>query len=148
MPYWFDGNSLVGRSAAGLRNDRQTRRGFLELLSRLHVARGGGFEVYFDGDDPDRARPPRGVRLRYCAPLSADDAIIGKLGEIRAPAEITVVTNDRALATACRDAGARTMDWARFSSGIKYRRDATGKEDPVNVDEWAKYFGIEDATME
>src|SRR5512140_1005050 len=103
MPYWFDANSLVGRSAAGLRQDRHTRREFLELLSRLHTSRGGTFEVFFDGGDPDRARPPRGVRVRYCAPLSTDDFLLRRLGEKRTPGEGTVVTNDHALASACRN---------------------------------------------
>jgi len=148
MPYWFDGNSLVGRSAAELRDDRQTRRGFLELLSRLHLSRGGTFEVFFDGDDPDRAKPPRGVRVRYSAPFSADDWILKRVAEIRTPGEVTVVTNDHALASACRDAGVRTMDWGRFTRGIRYRRDANGKEEPVDVRDWVRFFGIEDGSLE
>src|SRR5512140_3265155 len=115
MPYWLDGNSLVGQSAARLRSDRRTRRGFLELLSGLHAARGGAFEVFFDGDDPDRARPPRGVRVRYGAPRSADESIVERLAEIRAPGEVTVVTNDHALSRRCRDAGAKTADWSSFA---------------------------------
>ena len=145
MPYWFDGNSLVGRSAARLRSDRRTRQGFLEMLAGLHAARGGAFEVFFDGDDPDRARPPRGVRIRYCAPFSADDFIVQRLAEIRTPAEVTVVTNDRDLAHRCRDAGARTADWSGFTGKIRFRRDAGGKEEPVDVEDWARFLGIDDS---
>jgi hypothetical protein len=148
MPYWFDANSLVGRSAAGLRQDRHMRREFLEMLSRLHASRGGAFEVFFDGDAPDRTKPPRGVRVRYSAPLSADDFLVRRLGEIRTPGEVTVVTNDHALASACRNAGARTVDWAGFSGRVRYRREVPGKDKPVDVEDWAKYFGLEDDNLE
>jgi predicted RNA-binding protein with PIN domain len=144
MPYWFDGNNLVGQSAARLRSDRQTRQEFLAMLSSLHVARGGAFEVFFDGDDSDRARPPRGVRVRYSAPLSTDDAILQRLEAACNPSEVIVVTNDRSLARRCRDAGARTADWSQFTSRIKYQRRPLEGDQTVDLEEWARYFGIED----
>ncbi len=150
MPYWFDGNNLVGQPAATLRSDRRTRQAFLDLLSQLHIARGGAFEVFFDGDDPDRARSPRGVRVRYCAPLSADDAIVDRLAGVRAAAEVTVVTNDHRLTRRCRDAGARTKNWGEFTSAIKDRRGGKEKEkeERVDVDDWARFFGMDDGAIE
>ena len=97
MPYWFDGNNLIGRSAAAAKSDAGTRRAFLSTLSSLHRSGGGRFLVYFDGDDPDRAAMPPGISVRYSAPYSADEAMARRLREIQHPAEIIIVTNDRQL---------------------------------------------------
>ncbi len=122
MPYWFDGNNLIGLTAQRARTERETRKQFLAYLSSCAKMRGGRFLVYFDGDDPDRAVPPAGVRVRYSAPLSTDDAIIRDLAGCRAPAEVIVVTNDRSLASRSRDAGAKTLDWREFAAKASPRR--------------------------
>ena len=45
----------------------------------------------------------------------------------------------------CRDAGARTADWSGFTGKIRFRRDAGGKEEPVDVEDWARFLGIDDS---
>jgi hypothetical protein len=151
MPYWFDGNNLIGQSAAAARQDPKTRRSFLALLSGYATSRGGRFVVFFDGDDPDRAVPPRGVQVRYSAPLSTDDAILRHADGAPSPAEITVVTNDHGLAAQCRGSGLKTMDWRAFtdkmaaSSGM--RRNAAPKEEKVDLEEWSRYFGLDPKTF-
>lgn len=147
MPYWFDGNNLIGLSAAAARQDRGTRRSFLELLSGYAQARGGRFLVFFDGDDSDRTMPPRGVRMRTSAPLSTDDAILDAIHGSSSPGEIIVVTNDHGLAGRCRHAGAKTMDWREFTARMSRspRKAATqaAKNDKIDVEEWSRYFGID-----
>jgi YacP-like NYN domain len=148
MPYWFDGNNLVGQPAAQLRSDRRTRRAFLEFLSSCAGSRRARFIVFFDGDDPDHAMPPRGVQVRYSAPLSTDDAILRRLAEIRIPAEVTIVTNDRSLSDRCAALKARGMDWAEFAARMKRRASSGCKDEPVDVGEWADYFGLEGDSLE
>jgi hypothetical protein len=147
MPYWFDGNNLIGQSAAVARQDPKTRKSFLALLSGYATSRGGRFLVFFDGEDSDRSLPPPGVRVRYSAPHSTDDAILREAEGARSPAEITVVTNDRALAGRCRSAGVKTMDWRRFAekmaSGSNRSGTATPREDKVDLDDWSRYFGMD-----
>jgi len=147
MPYWFDGNNLIGQSAAAAREDPKTRRSFLSLLSSYATSRGGRFVVFFDGDDSGRALPPRGVRLRYSAPLSTDNAILRDAEGARSPAEIIVVTNDRGLAARCRSISVKTMDWRQFttrmSSGSEAHRKDAPKEENVDLNEWSRYFGID-----
>jgi len=147
MPYWFDGNNLIGMSAAAAQQDRKTRRSFLGLLSGYALARGGRFTVFFDGDDADRAMPPRGVRVRYSAPLSTDDAILNQVNGSAAPAEIIVVTNDHTLAGRCRDAGAKTMDWRQFTArmhrGPGKPASQPSRDEQVDLDDWSRYFGID-----
>src|SRR5512142_2531142 len=111
MPYWFDGNNLIGLSAAAARADSRARKDFLSALSSYHKSGGGRFLVYFDGDDPDRSASPPGVAVRFSAPLSTDEAIVRGLQQARNTTEIIVVTNDRTLMTRCRDEGASVLDW-------------------------------------
>jgi predicted RNA-binding protein with PIN domain len=151
MPYWLDGNNLIGQTAARARNDKETRRAFLKLLSGYAAQRGGLFTVFFDGDDPDRSIPPSGVQVRYSAPLSTDDALLQRLCGLQHPGEVIVVTNDSELRSRCRNAGAQVLDWGEFNSVIRkgrFRKNSTERNDPVDVDEWARFFGLDDDSLE
>jgi predicted RNA-binding protein with PIN domain len=145
MPYWFDGNNLIGQSVVSAQADSRIRQAFLFSLSAYRKAGGGKFLVYFDGDDRDRKTAPTGVVIRYSAPLSADEAIVRRLREIRRPSEVIVVTNDRKLMRRCRDAGATTMGWNQFISKMRPRttraRSGSKSQEPVDVDDWMSYFG-------
>jgi hypothetical protein len=147
MPYWFDGNNLIGRSAAAAKSDSGTRRAFLSRLSSLHRSGGGRFLVYFDGDDPDRAAMPPGITVRYSAPYSADEAMSRRLREIQHPAEIIIITNDRQLMTQCRNEGAKTMTWQEFTEKMQSRSAGRPKknapEKPVDLEEWIDFFGLD-----
>lgn len=146
MPYWFDGNNLIGQSAAAANADRRTRRAFLSELSSYRQAGGGRFLVYFDGDDPDRSAAPPGVTVRFSAPVSSDEAIVRGLEANQKPAEITVVTNDRELILRCRERGSGTLTWSEFASKMKSRhslpRTRTEKQEQIDVDDWIRYFGL------
>jgi predicted RNA-binding protein with PIN domain len=148
MPYWFDGNNLIGQSAAESRIRPQVQHKFLSALSVYRKAGGGRFFVYFDGDDKDRTMPPAGIKVRYSAPLSADKAIVRRLGEIRHPEEVIVVTNDRQLQHHCRNSGAKVLDWPQFILKMRSRKIRTDREkesdQSVDVDEWLKYFGLDE----
>jgi predicted RNA-binding protein with PIN domain len=148
MPYWFDGNNIIGQSAALAKADTQTRREFLSALSSRRKAGGGNFLVYFDGDDPGRDSSPPGVAIRYSAPESTDALILRRLKEIRHPSEVIVVTNDRELIARCRDAGASAMNWSQFTSKMKSRltvqpRISDDSQERVDVDDWMRYFGLD-----
>ncbi len=152
MPYWFDGNNLIGQSAEASRKDPQRRRAFLEMLSAYASTRGGRFLVFFDGDDTDRSMPPRGVRVRYSAPLSADDAVLHLAEGAKAPSEIIVVTNDHTLASRCRNAGTKVMDWGKFTARMEASTQAgtrqESKEEKIDLQEWSKYFGVDPEDLE
>jgi predicted RNA-binding protein with PIN domain len=148
MPYWFDGNNLIGQSTAAAREDANTRRAFLSTLASYHRSGGGKFLVYFDGDDPDRSASPPGVAVRYSAPLSSDEVILQRLRESRHSPEVIVVTNDRELIARCRNEGASVLTWPEFSTKMKSRRPLhparTDLQKHVDVDDWMRYFGFED----
>jgi predicted RNA-binding protein with PIN domain len=147
MPYWFDGNNLIGQSAAAARADARARKEFLSALHVYHRSGGGKFLVYFDGDDRDRSASPPGVSIRYSAPASTDEAILQRLREIRNPLEVIIVTNDRELAVRCRHAGAAVLTWNEFTTRMQSRRVRQKNRDDqperVDIDEWMRYFGLE-----
>jgi len=148
MPYWFDGNNLMGQSAAAAREDARMRRAFLSALSSYQRSGGGRFLVYFDGDVAHSSAAPPGIIVRYSAPESTDTTILRRLREIRHPSEVIVVTNDRDLAVRCRDAGAATVDWRTFTMKMQSRpqsrpRKQTASQDPVDVEYWMRYFGLD-----
>jgi predicted RNA-binding protein with PIN domain len=147
MPYWFDGNNLIGQSAAAAKVNPGIRRAFLSTLSSYHALRGGKFTIYFDGDDPGGSPSPPGVGIRFSAPLSTDEAILRRLKEIQHPAEVIVVTNDRELMSRCRNAGAATIGWSEFESKMKTGssrgRRKTEPQDPIDVEDWIRYFGLD-----
>ena len=147
MPYWFDGNNLIGQSAAVARVDSQARQSFLSALVSYHRSGGGRFLVYFDGDDPGRSASPPGVAVRYSAPHSTDEVILQRLREVRNPSEVIIVTNDRQLTVRCRDEGAAVLTWGEFTVRMQSRRATTSgrpeAQQNVDVDDWMRYFGIE-----
>jgi predicted RNA-binding protein with PIN domain len=146
MPYWFDGNNLIGQSAAAACKDSKTRRSFLSILSSYHKSGGGRFTVYFDGDDPSRTAAPPGVSVRFSAPLSTDEVFVRRLRDIQHPAEVIVVTNDRELMRRCRDLGASALTWRQFTSKMQSRsapsRTRNDSPDNVDVEDWLRYFGF------
>ena len=149
MPYWFDGNNLIGLSAAAARADRRSRAAFLSALHGWRSTGGGRFLVWFDGDDPADMRPPPGVTVRYSAPESADAAICRRLREIERPGEVIIVTNDRELASRCRNNGANALDWNRFMIKMQARSEArqthhTPVDTSVDVDDWMRFFGVDE----
>jgi predicted RNA-binding protein with PIN domain len=148
MPYWFDGNNLIGQSAEAAKTDTQTRRAFLSALSTYHKSGGGRFLVYFDGDDPCPSAAPPGVSVRYSAPESADALILRCLRERRLPAEVIIVTNDRELMARCRNGGAAVLDWRQFMAKMQSRpmpqpRDSGDSRERVDVADWMRYFGLD-----
>ncbi len=147
MPYWFDGNNLIGQSVASVQADSRVQRAFLCSLGAYRKSHGGKFLVYFDGDDTVPAAAPPGIGIRYSAPLSADEAIVRRLREIRRPSEVIVVTNDRELMNRCRSAGAPAMDWGQFAIKMQSRNSTSPAgndfQEPVDVEDWARYFGMD-----
>jgi predicted RNA-binding protein with PIN domain len=148
MPYWFDGNNLIGLSAAAARADSRARRAFISALHSYHRSGGGKFLVYFDGDHTDHATSPPGVSVRFSAPISCDEAILKRLREIQNPTEVIVVTNDRELKTRCRSEGAAVQTWNEFTTRMQSRRvpQRNRHEQPerVDIDEWMQYFGLKE----
>lgn len=142
MPYLLDGNNLIGSVRRTSRpSDEDCDALVREIADRLRRTRARAV-LFFDGSGR-RSGSFGSLTVRFSASSSADDAIVGLIGDARAPQEYVVVTADRGLARRARDAGAKTLSpgdfWKRFGQGTG--AGSPGGEGRVDVEEWTTYFG-------
>ena len=141
MPYFLDGNNLIGHTLGSSRPSEDDRRSLIaEVGDRLRQTRAKAL-LFFDG--PGEKKTSLGnLSIRECGAGGADDAILREIGRSAAPQEIIVVTADRDLVRRVRDSRAKALSpadfWSRFgASKGPPPRDPVGK---VDVDEWTRYF--------
>ena len=127
MPYFLDGNNLIGserRARTPGEEDRSALEG--ELAARLRGMR-SSVTVFYDGP-PARTRSLGSLTIRQPGG-SADDAMLREIGAARDPGQITVVTADRGLARRSQDAGAKSLTpadfWERFGKASSVRGELT-----------------------
>jgi len=145
MPYFLDGNNLIGRARKTSRPSEEDRAALVsELAERLRRTRARAL-LFFDGTG-ERNSALGSLSVRTSAGSSADDAIVREIERARAPGEIVVVTADRGLARRVRDLGAKTLGpdefWNRV--GGSEPPDDRGHGQRVDVEEWMRYFQDED----
>lgn len=142
MPDLVDGNNLIGRLGGG------TRDGLVSELCEVARLKRKRLTVVFDGP-PEAGRPKvqnfGDVQVIYAAPRSADEEIVRRIRESRDPRGVTVVTDDRALASAVAAAGARTAGIGVFQREASARMEAAPAEaakPPVSggVKDWERWF--------
>lgn len=141
MPYFLDGNNLIGLARNVARPSEEDRRSLVaEVSDRLRATKARAL-LFFDG--PGEKRTSLGsLAIRECGAGGADEAILREIGRCAAPQEIIVVTADRDLARRARDSRAKAITPAEFWSRFGVAKgpasgDPAGK---VNVDEWMRYF--------
>jgi hypothetical protein len=145
LPYFLDGNNLVGAARRTSRPSEEDRAALVrEVCDRLRRTRARAV-LFFDGPSPGGASDLGTVSLRYSGAGSADDRIVAEIARSRSPGEITVVTEDRALARRARDAGARAAApadfWRRFGTAeAAPGKAAEGEAGSMDVEEWMRYF--------
>src|SRR6476659_2980309 len=118
MPYFLDGNNLIGRQRRTSRPAEEDRDALVaEISSRLRGHR-ASVRLFFDG--PSRRGTTLGSLTVRDAGGSADEAILRDIRAARDAGEIVVVTADRELAGRARASGAKTLApeefWARFGT--------------------------------
>jgi hypothetical protein len=146
MPYLLDGNNLMGLARQRGLGGLAERRGLVSAVAALARAKGGRYTVVFDGGPDAHFVSGAGlgsVRVEFAAPRSADDRILALLRAAANPRNWTVVSADRALVTAARNAGAKALDTADFLIRLAGLPAGAGeKPDARAVDtaEWEEYF--------
>jgi hypothetical protein len=116
-----------------------------ELAERLRRTSARAM-LFFDGPAGQRGASLGALSVQRSTGASADDAIVREVERARAPAEMTVVTADRGLASRVRDAGGKICSpadfFARFGTS-RQPEEARAAVERVDVEEWMKYFGDE-----
>jgi predicted RNA-binding protein with PIN domain len=141
VPYFVDGNNLIGRARGGKASDDDRSALVRELSDRLRRTR-ARILVFFDGSGS--AASLGSLSIRFSGPVTADDAIVRELARSKTPREVTVVTADRDLARRARDAGAQVATpeefWPRFGSAGGDGGSRSREPGRVDVEEWTRFF--------
>ncbi len=141
MPYFLDGNNLIGQARGSGRPTEEDRAGLVaEVARRLRRTR-ARVVLFFDG--PGTRKTWLGdLSIREAAGSSADDEIVREIEHSRSPQEIVVVTADRALARRVRDAGAKSLRPQEFWHGFGRSGPVAPREESASIDveEWMRYF--------
>ena len=144
MPYFLDGNNLIGHARGASRPSEDDRQSLiLEVSDRLRATHAKAV-LFFDGPG-GRPSSLGNLSIRDSGPGGADEAILREIESSRTPKEIIVVTADRDLSRRARDAGASAIApnefWERFGKRTASRRQAGAAK--VDVDDWMRYFADE-----
>jgi predicted RNA-binding protein with PIN domain len=150
MPYLIDGNNLLG-SWGGPRGEDDRRAEVVRRMAAFCRARRVRATVVFDGHPlrPEMAAQDLGPLTVRVPPPGADaDTVIRELVERAArPAELVVVTSDKALYSYVRTRGAAVMrahEWNALERQAASARAADGGEKPEREDDvegWLRKFG-------
>jgi predicted RNA-binding protein with PIN domain len=152
MPYLIDGNNLLG-SWGGPRGEDDRRDEVVRRVAAFCRAKNVKATVVFDGPPlrHDMAAQELGpVSLRVPPPGEDADTVIRELVErTPRPAELIVVTSDKALYSYVKTLGAsvlRAHEWnSQERHALSRARDATsGSDKPDREDDvegWLKKFG-------
>ena len=151
LPYLIDGNNLLG-SWGGPQEGDDRRHEVVRRVAAFCRGRNARATVVFDGHplrDDLAAQELGPVSVRVPPPGTDADSLIRELVERAArPAELIVVTSDKALYSYVKTLGAAVMrahEWNALERRIASRRPAPpGGEKPEKEDDiegWLKKFG-------
>ena len=150
MPYLIDGNNLLG-SWGGPRGQDDRRDEVVRRLAAFCRARNVRATVVFDGHPlrSDMAAQNLGpLTLRVPPPgQDADTVIRGLVERAARPAEIVVVTSDKALFSYVKTLGAfvlRAHEWNALERQLAARAHREGDDKPEREDDvegWLRKFG-------
>jgi len=157
MLYLIDGHNLIPNIPGLSLQDIDDEVQLIKILRDFCRQRGSRVEVYFDN------APPGGLRTQEYGPVTAhfirkggtaDTAIRSRLRKTgRSAQNYTVVTSDRAVATAAKEVGARVISSQDFTRRLYLKEE--GEEhtpgmdpdlmlNPEDVNNWIEVFGLED----
>ena len=151
MPYLIDGNNLLG-SWGGPRGQDDRRDEVVRRVAAFCRAKGARATLVFDGHplrDDMRAQDLGPLTLRVPPAGSDADTIIRELVERAArPADLIVVTSDKALYSYVKTIGAavlRAHEWNALERALPRGSEKSDKpEREDDVEGWLKRFGGED----
>ncbi len=156
MPYLIDGHNLIPKLPGVSLSDIDDEKRLIEILQEFARHKPGKrIEVYFDRRAPGARRTHTfgNIRAHFIAPpADADAAIISRLKKLGGAARTwTVVSSDRRVQAAAREAGARVLQAEEFTRQIRAANSATRSSplpsqktqanlSPEEIDEWEALF--------
>lgn len=158
MKWLIDGHNLIGQMQNVSLSDPHDEDKLLEYLRRFRARTGHKVTVIFDaGADYQVAQKKQqgGISIEF-APHghSADRIIIRRLHRVKNPQEYMVVSSDRAIQQAARQAQVRFLSAEEFARQLVQPTSQPGEEEEGDradvhlsaqeVDDWLAFFGQSD----
>lgn len=154
MQWLIDGHNLIGRMSNLRLDDPNDEAKLVEYLQGYQARTGHRITVIFDAGPvyrPAETKKLAGVTIQF-APhgQSADQLIMRRVRRVKNPQELMVVTSDRAVQQAARQARVRVLTSQEFARQLlpgssAGAADDQGSQAEVNlsadeIDEWLKFF--------
>lgn len=152
MKYLIDGHNLIARLPDLSLDDPDDEIELVRLLARWRWRHGSPpVTVVFDPGDfavpGPRRQKQAGVVVRYAPFGSNADVVLKRLIETsRQPAQLTVVSSDRAIQAAARRAGAGAISAEEFAGSLTAspeHQENTIRDQPLSAEEvtmWLEIF--------
>ena len=157
MTYLIDGHNLIPKIPGLSLQDIDDEVKLIEVLQDFCRLRGKRVVVFFDNAPPGEPQTRKyGLVTAHFVRQggTADAAIRSRLKKIgRAARNHTVITSDRAVAAASREAGARVISSDEFARSLPERNEPeelTPETDPNlslnsgEINDWMNLFGAKD----
>ena len=155
MHWLIDGHNLIGQMPDLRLSDPNDEEKLLEYLRRYRARTGHRLTVVFDAGQtfqPAQTKKQGGITVKFVSYGQTADQIIRKrLRKVSNPQGMMVVTSDREIQQAARQAGVRVVTAQEFgqqlnqlSSGNKSEEDENNQTDlhlsADEVEEWLAIF--------
>ena len=132
MKWLIDGHNVIGQLPHLRLDDPHDEEKLLELLRSYRGRTGDWLTVVFDPGHTYRPRKTRkrgGITVQF-APhrQTADQIIMRRLRKLKNPQEVTVVTSDRRVMQAARQARARLMSAQEFGQLLLQPRSQAAED--------------------
>ena len=154
MQWLIDGHNLIGQMPNLRLDDPNDEAKLLEYLRRYRARTGHRVTVVFDAGPDYRTAATKksgGVTVQF-APhgQTADQIIVRRLGQVKNPQEWAVVSSDRAVQQAARQARVRVLTAREFAQQLLQGAPVVPEDDqgsegevklsPDEINEWLKLF--------
>lgn len=154
MQWLIDGHNLIGQMPGLRLDDPDDEAKLVEYLRRYRARTGHQLTVFFDTGlsyRPAETKKQGGLTIQFAPPgQTADQLILRRLRQVTNPQEVMVVSSDRMVQQAARQARVRVLTSPEFARQL-LQELVTGSDEepsdrvnrqlsPTEVDEWLALF--------
>jgi len=154
MQWLIDGHNLIGQMPNLRLDDPNDEEKLMEYLRRYRARTGQRMTVVFDAGHGYRTAETKklgGLTVQFVSPSqTADQVIMQRVRRVKNPQELIVVTSDRAVQQAARQARVRVLTSPEFAQQLLQAAPAGSEEDRSSqvevklsadeIDEWLTFF--------
>ena len=149
MPYWFDGNNLIGKIPSIKKiqksNKQASREKLAFLIGRYFSSGKNTVTLHFDGHPNEPIKVSR-VKIKYSGSKTADEKIKLEIERSKNPKNIIVVTSDGNVAEFAKVCSCEVIKSEDFRKKLHSQNPADEEKSRIeeinNQEEFKKIFGV------